>query len=147
MILAFFETLARLAPLGTFIVAVTAITVAMRQWKTVRQNEAMKQYMSYLDDCMKHPELAIGKYDGDSLKFYNQFLNKALWAHETILKEFSHDLQWKSSTLKHLTPHIKNILKYEKQFKELGLENYSKDIHKMFEIVKKDLQNEENYND
>jgi hypothetical protein len=139
MIVAFLEFLARLAPLGTLIVALTAIVIAYNQLRTARQNEAKKQYFNYLDECVKYPKLAAGKYEENEKLAYIWFLNKALTAHESIYEVFPKDKHWGKAIKNHLHLHILNFTFISDEFGgKIDLDSYSEE----FQILIRSIENE-----
>jgi chloramphenicol O-acetyltransferase len=144
MIVTFLEFLARLAPLGTLFVALTAIFIAYNQLKTARQNEAKKQYLSYLDECVKNPDMASGIITDENMKMYIWFTTKCFMAHESLLAEYPDDVYWKRAMVFHLYPHILNLVSEGKEdIEALGLNSYSPEFQKFMMKIVADISSQQ----
>lgn len=103
----------RLAPLGTLIVGLTALLYARRQIQINRENEAKRQFVSLLDECIKYPSLA-GNRDGDPIMLvdqeqenrYHWFLSKLLMASESILDITKGDEAWRNTVRENMKAHL-----------------------------------------
>jgi len=98
------ETAARLAPLGTLILAIIALSIAVRQLKTVRQNEAKRQYSQFLfNSCDSkingHFVRGICPTDisSDDYRRYKWYLASYLFAAEEVLEQFPGDKEWETT--------------------------------------------------
>jgi hypothetical protein len=106
----------RLAPLGTMIVGITALIYARRQIQINRENEAKRQFVNFLDECIKYPLLA-GNKDGDPIVLenpeqrfrYHWFLSKLLMASESILEITKGDIAWSSTLRENMKAHLPYI--------------------------------------
>lgn len=102
---------AQLAPLITAMIAVIAAFFAWHQIRLNRQNEAKQQFLNLLDECVKHPLLAIGQIEHtlEARAAYHWFLSKLLMSSESILENFPSDIAWKNTIKRNLSAHVVNF--------------------------------------
>jgi hypothetical protein len=111
-----FEIVARLAPLATATVGIAALLYARQQIRINRENEAKRQFLNFLDECIKYPMLAGDRHgngvklDGQEQEFrYHWFLSKLLMASESILEVTQGDMAWRSAVIENLRAHLPYI--------------------------------------
>ena len=138
----FLDILLRLAPFGTTIVGIFALLYARQQIKINRENEAKRQFISFLDECIKYPLLA-GNRRGDPVVIdvsnhedevrYHWFLSKLLMASESILEIAKNDPAWSNTVRENMKAHLFYIRdgnvrlgSYSKDLQSLVLEEISK---------------------
>jgi hypothetical protein len=111
------ELLLKFAPLGSLITATVAVCAAIFAWTQIklnRQNEAKRQFLNFLDECIKYPLVAEAKHNHDNIEDmhrYRWFVFKLLMCSESILDEFPGDEEWKNAVIENISPHIKFIEK------------------------------------
>jgi hypothetical protein len=106
------EILLKFAPLSallTSLIGVVALSFAYAQIKTHRQNEAKRQFVNFLDECMKYPLLAEGRVDMSDVENtarYRWFIFKLLMCSESILEVFPEDEAWINAVMENVEPHV-----------------------------------------
>ncbi len=105
---------APLAGFSTALVGLVALIFAYTQIRIHRQNEAKRQFLNFLDECIKYPQLAEGKIsaqDADSMARYRWFLFKLLMCSESIMEVFPKDQAWLNAVMENVSPHVDFICK------------------------------------
>ncbi len=131
---------AKIGPLITAAVASLAFAIAWRQLKTVRQNEAKRQFVSFLDASANMANIYSNNrvldekfYDKNGTDFnygYFVLLAKGLMSFEEILEQFPNDTAWRNTIKGHLEMHAG-------AFKHVELESYSLALQRMIgEVVR-----------
>jgi hypothetical protein len=137
MICELLENAVKIAPLGTFCVALTAIFIAWNQLRTARQNEAKKQFSSYLDDCIRNDNFLkyTGQQNGENEFYinYRYFVAKMLMAFESILEVYPKDKEWNNV--------INSALKHHADYLRARNSNNAKYTEKLQNIINDVIQN------
>jgi hypothetical protein len=138
----------RLAPFGTLCVGIAALLYARQQIRINRENEAKRQFVSFLDECIKYPLLA-GNKNGDRVAVadqeqqwrYHWFLSKLLMASESILDVTSGDEAWRNTVRENMKAHIGYI-----RDGHVRLASYSHELQSLIvEEIKKLEQREKSF--
>jgi hypothetical protein len=114
-----YQELPRLAPVFTATCAIIALFVARRQIKTVRQNEAKRQYSQFLFnsvDLRIDPRIVSGNVDVADAELkdkYRLYLTALMLACEEILAQFKGErdwAEWRNAVKNKLLPHRNNFV-------------------------------------
>jgi hypothetical protein len=114
-----YQELPRLAPVFTATCAIVALFIARRQIKTVRQNEAKRQYSQFLFnsvDSKIDPKIVSGNLDIEDTELkdkYRLYLTALMLACEEILAQFGGEPDyniWRNAVKNKLIPHRNNFV-------------------------------------
>jgi hypothetical protein len=102
---------AALGPVVTAFVALFAAVLAFKQVKLNRQNEAKRQFLNLLDECLKNPLLSVGEFEETPAGrvTYHWFLSKLLMSSESLLENFPNDVAWRTAIKQNLAAHARNL--------------------------------------